>query len=1080
VIWLWPIRIDSLARYFAGQVFAADGRCKTFDASADSFGRGEGCGVVVLKRLSEAMADGDNILAVIRGSMINQDGRTNGMTAPNGTAQQAVIRQALTLSRIEPEQVDYIEAHGTGTSIGDPVEIEALNAVFGKRTEPLWVGSVKSNMGHLEGAAGIVGLMKAILVLQHSQIPPNLHFNQPNTYIDWESSPVQIPTQLTPWTENNTPRIAGVSSFGFSGTNAHVVLAEASHNPQFANDDLQSKNKSAWQLLTLSAKTSEALAALAQQYHEYFLSYPDVCLEDVSYTAQTGRTHFRHRLSIIADSPAMMQTKLKAFGQGQTSSGVSQGHQIGYQSAPKITFLFTGQGSQYLNMGRALYDTEPVFRQALDRCNEQLTINNEQFSLLDILYPERENQELDTDSNNSQFTIHNSQLDQTAITQPVLFALEYALTQLWQSWGIKPTVVMGHSLGELVAACVAGIFSLEDALKLVAARGQLMQAMPQNGAMVSVMADEAYVQKTITPHSQVAIAAVNGPQHVVISGEQEAIQSIVITLQAEGVKTHSLNVSHAFHSPLMDPILVEFEQVAQSISYNAPQIAMISNVSGQLIPVRDETLSTPDYWVRHTRECVRFSEGVATLNKQDIDIFIEIGPKPTLLSLAQQCISVEPSLTWLPSLRPHRQDTQQMLESLGTLYTLGVQVDWAGVSQGRLARKIVLPTYPFQRQSYWLDIPTAQSQPQKLSPLLDRMIKLPQHNQIIFETRMSVANIPFLADHQVYNSLVVPGAAYMVMAFQAANLIVDGLSYRIDNMVLLTPLIIPNEESRTVQLMLTSMGKDQYEFRLISFTDNELHTEPMTHTTGQIKADVQPSLPQVSLDEVQRRCAQTVDLEQWSADLGQQQVTFGPTFQWLDAVWQATPHANNGPAPEVLAKLQRPAVVGQTTGYLLHPGLVDACFQVAGFAHSPETKIDGGQDPVWLPFAINQVRFYQPINGDQWWCQAQQVAAQTWNIQLLDTAGQMVADITGFQVRAAPPDTVLGTGVWRKWLYKVDWQPTPLFGLPPDYLSTPNRIHQTLAAITLDSPELPPAFSTTATMQRYQTALNHLEAVSLD
>jgi len=661
-----------------------DGRCKTFDASANGYGRGEGCGIVVLKRLSDALADGDRILALIRGSATNHDGASSGLTVPNGLAQQGLIREALKNSKIEPYAVSYVETHGTGTALGDPIEVEALGTVFGKerpKDHSLMIGSVKTNVGHLEAAAGVAGLIKVILAMQHEEIPPHLHFKQPNPHINWDKLPIAVPTEPTPWSTGKKRRLAGVSSFGISGTNAYVILEEAPiREPQPATAERSGH------LLTLSAKTEEALKELAKSYEQYLTEKPDLDLGDVCFTAYTGRSHFEHRLSVVASSTTQVCEKLAAFSTQQEATGVFS-RQVSGTSQPKVAFLFTGQGSQYVGMGRQLYETQPIFRAALDHCNELLRPYLEK-PLLEVLYPA---------------SGESSPLDETAYTQPALFALEYAVFELWQSWGIKPTTVIGHSVGEYVAACVAGVFSLEDGLKLIAARGRLMQVLPPDGEMVAVLADEGKVQAAIEPYAQeVSIAAFNGSESLVISGKRQAIREVCATLETAGIKTKPLQVSHAFHSPLMEPMLAAFEQVARQVTYSSPRIGLISNVTGE--PVNAE-ITTPEYWCLHIRQPVRFAASMKTLHQQGYEVFVEIGPKPTLLGMGRSCLPEKETAIYafLPSLRPGQADWQQMLQSLGQLYVYGVSIDWLGFDQNYPRQRVALPTYPFQRQRYWVE-----------------------------------------------------------------------------------------------------------------------------------------------------------------------------------------------------------------------------------------------------------------------------------------------------------------------------------------------------------------------------------------
>jgi acyl transferase domain-containing protein/surfactin synthase thioesterase subunit len=665
------------------RMMAADGRCKTFDERADGYVRSEGCGIIVLKRLEDALRDGDRIYATIKGSAVNQDGLTNGMTAPNGLSQQAVIRQALKKAGVSPAQISYIETHGTGTALGDPIEVKALKSVLLENRPPdstCWLGSVKANIGHLEAAAGIAGLIKVALSLQHRQIPPQLHLQKLNPYISLEGTPLKIPTELEDWTVKDRPRLAGISSFGFGGTNCHVILEEA---PKTSTPSESAPVS--WQILPLSAKKATALTDLAQSYLNYLAIHPQVSLTHLCGTVQNSRSHFDHRLGIVAASRENLQEQLQAYIEENLQN--SQSSQVKLKKNPKIAFLCTGQGSQYVGMGQQLYDTEPVFREALNQCNEILADFLEN-SLLTILF--------------SPSASEDSPLDRTAYTQPALFALEYALAQLWQSWGIKPALVMGHSVGEYVAACLAGVFSLEDGLKLIAHRGRLMQSLPPDGAMAVVRASLTQVQSMIDQETSgqenppISIAAINGSENIVISGDRELVFQLSQKFEYQGIQTTPLRVSHAFHSPLMEPIIEEFKAIAESITYHTPQIPLISNLTGQLIT---KEIATPDYWCAHILAPVRFAESVDTLASMKIAIFLEIGAKPTLLGMGRQNLDRE-DIAWLPSLRADKDDRQQILASLASLYERGVAINWSQVNPHN-NKNLDLPTYPFQRQRYW-------------------------------------------------------------------------------------------------------------------------------------------------------------------------------------------------------------------------------------------------------------------------------------------------------------------------------------------------------------------------------------------
>ncbi|HET9914975.1 MAG TPA: type I polyketide synthase [Anaerolineales bacterium] len=659
-------------------MLSPDGRCKTFDARADGFVRGEGGGILILKRLSDALADGDNILALIRGSAINQDGRSNGLTAPNGPSQEAVIRAALSNGGIPPQQVSYVETHGTGTSLGDPIEVQALSAVLGEaRQQPLMIGSVKTNFGHLESAAGIAGLMKIVLMLQHGQVPPHLHLQTPNPYIPWAELPVTVPTKLTSW-HSEREKFAGLSSFGFSGTNAHLVLS--SPPPVL---EKKSEVERPLQLFTLSARNEAALQQLAKRYADH-LADQSLNIADLAHTVNAGRSHFNYRLALTANTSEAIQRGLSAFVNGEESDRLIRGKVQGTQR-PRIAFLFTGQGAQYQGMARQLYDTQPTFRLTLDKCDQLLRPYLER-PLLAVLFAENESDA--------------ALINETAYTQPALFAVEYALAELWQSWGVQPAMVMGHSVGEYVAACLAGVFTLEEGLKLIAERARLMQRLPAGGAMAAVFSDEATVSKAIASFTdQLSIAAINGPSNVVISGADQALSMVLESLAQQGIKSRRLTVSHAFHSPLMESIMDEFENVAATVKYSEPRIGLMSNVTGSLATPNQVT--DPRYWRDHIRQPVRFADAVVNLHQAGCATFVEIGPNPTLIGMGQQCLS-EGTGTWLPSLRQGKEDWQTLLNSLAKLYTMGVEVDWKGFDHDYARQKLVLPTYPFQRERYWI------------------------------------------------------------------------------------------------------------------------------------------------------------------------------------------------------------------------------------------------------------------------------------------------------------------------------------------------------------------------------------------
>jgi acyl transferase domain-containing protein/acyl carrier protein/ubiquinone/menaquinone biosynthesis C-methylase UbiE len=656
------------------RMLAPDGRCKTFDAAADGFIRSEGCGVVVLKRLADAERDGDRVLAVIRGSAVNQDGRTSGLTVPSGPSQQAVIRAALHQAGVTPAEVGYVEAHGTGTALGDPIELGALGAVFGSgraADTPLRVGSIKTNLGHLESAAGVAGLIKVVLALQHDAIPPHLHFTQPNPLVAWAELPVEIPTRSLAWPAGARPRLAGVSSFGFGGTNAHLVVSEAPPTPAAAPE---SGGDGA--TLVFSARSEAALRALATRYAE-FLPGTAEPWSAVCATAAVGRAQFHHRFAGSAATPAAAAALVAKFARGERGAEFASGA-VGER--PKVAFLFSGQGSLYAGAGRELYAANPHYRAALDECR---AIVQAQAGWDVVAALESE-----------------AQLARTEFGQVALFAVEYALARVWSAWGVRSDVVAGHSVGEFAAACVAGVWPLESALTLLLARARLMGALPENGAMLAVSAGEAEVAPLLA-RDGVELGAINSPRQVVLTGTSAAIQAAADEAKRLGLRAQRLAVQQGYHSRQMEPMLAEFRRVADAVPFNAEPAAcrFVSTVSGR---VAGAELASAGYWVDQIRRPVRFGDAMTTLHAENIDLVIEIGPRGILIALGQQTWPAGAG-EWLASLRPGRGERAQLTESAGRAWVRGAAVDWRAVYDGPAHGRVALPTYPFQTRRHWFE-----------------------------------------------------------------------------------------------------------------------------------------------------------------------------------------------------------------------------------------------------------------------------------------------------------------------------------------------------------------------------------------
>ncbi|MEZ4271522.1 MAG: SDR family NAD(P)-dependent oxidoreductase [Myxococcota bacterium] len=673
------------------QALSADGRCKAFDARANGFVRSEGCGVLVLKPLAAAQRDGNTIHAIFRGSAMNQDGRSTGLTAPNVGAQTALIREALENARIHPDVVDYVEAHGTGTALGDPIEIEALKTVFGPRTDsaPCVLGTVKTNIGHTEAAAGLAGIIKTVLALKHQKIPKHLHFQQLNPRIGFDNTPFVLPTDARPWPAGDRQRIAGVSSFGLSGTNAHVILQEA---PASAPHPKPTSTRPL-HLLTLSGHCREALAAQCVRTADYLDDHPEAALLDVCHTAAAARFHHPHRLAVVAQDAAQLAANLRNHAAGQSTATAIQS--IAASRAPKVGFVFSGQGAQAAQMGHQLYQSHPTFRDVIDRCSN---------AVADIL--DRDLRDVLADSD-------RVALDQTAYTQPALFAVQMGLAALWQQWGVTPSVVLGHSVGEFAAACVAGVFDLETGARLIAQRGRLMQDTPE-GAMLALRVDEARAAKLIAqlapPESAaLSIAALNGPQATVVAGTPSAISTLHALCERTGTEAQRLRVTRAFHSALMETAQAAFAHTAQAADFQPPQMPFIGNIDGALRDTVDAA-----YWAQQLRAPVRFAAGVSTLAETHVDVLVEIGPHPALLGLIADQFATHgnrlPKL--LPSLRRQQPDWATLIRAVGQLHVAGAAIDWAAFDQPYGAENVSLPTYPFVRRRLWVEASTASTPPQ--------------------------------------------------------------------------------------------------------------------------------------------------------------------------------------------------------------------------------------------------------------------------------------------------------------------------------------------------------------------------------
>jgi acyl transferase domain-containing protein len=979
-------------------MMAPDGRCKTFDARANGFVRAEGCGIIALKRLDEAVADGDRILAVVLGSAVNQDGRSNGLTAPNGTAQRAVIRAALAAGGVTPSAVGYVEAHGTGTALGDPIEVDAIGAALGdgrSSESPVFIGAVKANLGHLEAAAGMAGVIKTVQMLRHGAIPPQPHFQTPNPYIDWDRLPVTVPRSLTPWPAQYARRIAGVSSFGVSGTNAHIVLAEPPA-PTAAREAARGPH-----LLCLSTDHDDTLGGLATQFSN-LLASGDARVDDVCLTAAVGRAPRSRRMAVLADSSAEMSRRLSDAAAEQP--GVFRGV-VDPASRPRVAFLFTGQGAQYVGMGRELYERHRVFREQFDACDRILTPAIGR-SIRELLF----------ESDPGDRTMERPELG-----QPALFAFEYALASQMRAWGIEPAAMMGHSLGEYVAACHSGVLSLEDGLALVVERGRLSARLPETGAMIAISLEADALEPMLQPFGgRVSIAAINGPQNTVISGDAAIVRAVARECAERGHRIHELPIARAFHSAHVEPVLDELERFAGRLNVSAPTLPIISNVTGELAPA---DLGTPSYWRRHLRMPVQFARAMQTLRALDCQVFIEVGPHPVLSVLGQHCMP-DGAGTWVAATHREKDQATALLEALAQLYVAGVPIKWDAFYAGSAARRVSVPTYPFKRSRHWLRSATPATRP--VTPVVARTgattfpgVRLDlATRETVFETAIGPDTHPFLRDHRVHGALVVAAPVMLELARASASAVLGGLrGVTIEDFTITQPLVLQESEPTRLQAMVTPQpGSRSASIEIASAGSANAWSR---HATGRVIAATVPAVARETLESIRTRVTEDVVPAEFYGALRVHGAEFGPAFQAIASLSRSK--------DEALARLREPADLDRVSENApFHPVLLDACFQTVGAVLSSSARAEAD---TYLMVGFERATLpADPVaNG---WCHAvvrtpdRGASALIADITLFDERGQAIATIEGLRLRRVPRAALPGvTSDQTRSLYEIAWVP---------------------------------------------------------
>ncbi|MFE0420477.1 SDR family NAD(P)-dependent oxidoreductase, partial [Streptomyces tendae] len=1006
---------------------SADGRCKAFAGSADGTGWSEGVGLLLVERLSDARRNGHPVLAVIRGSAINQDGASNGLTAPNGPSQQRVIRQALDASGLSPSDVDLVEGHGTGTRLGDPIEAQALLATYGQdrpEDQPLWLGSIKSNMGHAQAAAGVSGVIKAIMALRNETMPRTLHVDEPSPQVDWSEGNVRLLTEERAWPRSERVRRAGVSSFGLSGTNAHLILEEApAQEPEAVEPGATEPASPAVPEpatvpelpvvpLVLSAASASGLSRQAEALKSWLAADPGRTLSDTAFSLATTRAALDHRAVVAAADRDSALSGLTALAEQEERLGTVTG--VVAPDAP-LAFLFSGQGAQRPGMGRELYESFPVFSTALDAVCEHLDplLNR---SLKELMF---------ASPDGGDGTDGGRELDRTVYTQSALFAFEVALYRLLESWGVVPDVLMGHSVGELAAAHVSGVLSLPDACALVAARGRLMQALPAGGAMTALQATEEEVLPLLG--EGIGIAALNSPSSLVVSGDENAVLAVAAHFERLGRKTSRLRVSHAFHSPLMEPMLEEFRQVADGLSYGTPTLRIVSNVTGR--EAGPGELASADYWVRHVRQAVRFADGVRQLEADGVTRYVEVGPDGVLSALAAAGLEHAGHVV-VPALRKDVPEPQALFTALARLHVHGAGPDWAAVFAGRGARRLDLPTYAFEKRRYWLDAaPVTQSgsaqdigQQAGAHPLLSAVVVSPENGGVVLTGRLAMDTQRWLADHNVLGTLLLPGTGFVELALRAGEEVGCDV---VEELTIEAIMPLTATGGTAVQVLVGAADSaGRRSLAVYSRAENVPdHVGWTRHVSGFLAPSTGPASPPAPLGAGAwpPPGAEAVDISDVYDYLTSQGYYYGPTFRGLKAVWR---HGEDVFAEVALPDEAREEAVG----YRVHPALLDAALSATDFLGGYRPQDVGASH---LPFAWTGVSLHAG-GAARMRVKLNSIGPDAVRLQLADGTGLPVATVESLVVRAVTPDRVAAaaaasTGTeQREALHRVGWSPLPL------------------------------------------------------
>jgi acyl transferase domain-containing protein/NADPH:quinone reductase-like Zn-dependent oxidoreductase/SAM-dependent methyltransferase/acyl carrier protein len=1023
-------RPETAIGFSKAAMLAPDGRSKSFDASADGYGRSEGVGAVVLKPLSKAIADDDPIYALVRSTAVNQDGRTAGIAVPNRYAQRDVLEEAYQKAGIDPADVQYLEAHGTGTIVGDPLEAHAIGRVMGKNRKPgekCIVGSIKSNIGHLEAASGIAGLIKAALIIKHGQIPPNLHFEKPNPKIPFEKINIRIPTSLENWPDTGEkPRLAGVNSFGFGGTNAHVVLEGPPQKSEMKTKSNSSDIKQPL-ILPLTTRSPEALNSLANSFSEFLAKNgagSNYLLKDICYTASVRRANHDHRLAVVGFDKAGMVENLQAFSAGETRMWMSSGHKQ-YGKKSKVVFVFSGMGPQWWGMGRELLNHNSLFKEKILECDALLK-NHANWSLME---------ELTKDEN-------TSRINDTQFGQPAVFSVQVALADLWRSWGVIPDAIVGHSVGEVATAYVSGALDIEDAIKLIFHRSRLQRKAAGKGKMLATGLTEQQCKQILDGYENfVSIAAINSPASITLAGDAEKLEEIAGVLEKKEIFWRFLKVDIPFHSPAMEPIKNEFMETLNDLNPRKAAIPIFSTALG--VQINGEEMDA-SYWWKNVRNPVLFAKAIEQISEQEHGFFIEISPHPVLATSISETLNENgEKAVVVPSIRRQEPELPRMLGSLGELYTSGLDIEWAKLIPDG-GQMVKIPSYPWQREKYWHESEISLKDRLGYShPLIGQKITSPYP---VWQNEIDTISLKYLNDHRVQDAVIYPAAAYVEMALAAGKEFFEENQFLLENIQFQKMLFLPENESIDIQFVMDENG-DSFEI----FGKAELMSSSWTrNATGNLrKLTNTKDTPYIELNEIKNRCTDKISSDDYYKKFEKIGLQYGPIFRGIRQIWTGKKEAVG------LITVDETIREG-IESYQLHPAILDACFQTFMGTVSMNEFGDKENPTLFLPVNINRVQVFKPLETKIWAyanLTKQNDSVLEGNLQIFDDEGNIIVDIQGLHCRAVDSISTSGIENIDRYLYEYQWKLKPRQeidqkSIPVRFIPSPQQISDSLEHIS--------------------------------